>query len=77
MIIDAKDEFRLTEQRMNKAEEVKTDAQVGEEAKQHVFRILQTNAKCLANDEVNLTVFEQPYDQISEEVIKTYCERDE
>ena len=77
MLEDAKAEFRLTEQRMNKAEEVKTDAQAGEEAIQHSYRILQTNAKCLANEEVNLTVFEQPFDQISKEVIEKYCQIDD
>ena len=49
---DVIQEFKLTELRMNKAEEVKRESQVGEaaDAIQHAYRILSTQAKCLQNN---------------------------
>ena len=49
---DVIQEFKLTELRMNKAEEVKSESQVGEaaDAIQHTYRILSTQARCLQNN---------------------------
>ena len=76
---DVIQEFKLTELRMNKAEELKSESQVGEaaDAIQHAYRILSTQAKCLANNQVIKTNFEEPFDQESDEVIARYASKDD
>ena len=76
---DVIQEFKLTELRMNKAEEVKSESQVGEAADsiQQSYRILSTQAKCLQNNEIIHTNFEQPLDQLTDEAILRYASRDD
>ena len=76
---DVIQEFKLTELRMNKAEEVKSESQVGEAADsiQQSYRILSTQAKCLQNNEIIHTNFEKPLDQLTDEAILRYASRDD